>query len=218
MTTGSPKTCDFTLAEEVPVEDVVGALAAVYEDVRRASGVAFRYARGDPTPHQNSRTFYLAYEGPLPATSPKEVKVDITLRERFVCPVSDRLIVRGYHEYADLPEDRSVRVYALEEIAVEKVAALTDRARTEPRDLYDLWYLTSGKHVDLGMLGPELEHKLDFRGRTLTGMSDELDQKEVPLRKLWSARLGAQMAQLPPFDDVYRAVRRTLRSSRLLDR
>jgi predicted nucleotidyltransferase component of viral defense system len=209
---------DFTLTEELPIEPILAGFEEVYDEVRRASGVAFHHARADRKQHQNSHTFYLAYEGPLPAAAAKEVKVDITIRERFVCALGERSILRGYDEYADLPEDSAIRVYALDEIAVEKVAALTDRARNEPRDLYDVWYLTSEAHVDLAMLAREVDSKLEFRGRTREGMSEELVKKEARYRKLWSARLGAQMAALPPFDDVYRSVCRTLRAAGVMDR
>lgn len=101
---------------------------------------------------------------------------------------------------------------------MEKVAALTDRARNEPRDLYDVWYLTSDGHVDLAMLGPELDSKLGFRGRARKGMVEELARKEARYKKLWSVRLGVQMAELPPFDDVYRSVHRTLRAAGMMDR
>ena len=208
---------DFTLAEEWPLDPILAGLEEVYERVRLASGVAFRYARAARKQHRNSHTFYLAYEGPLPAESAREVKVDITIRERFVCELAERPILRGYDEYADLPEDGSIRAYALDEIAVEKVAALTDRARHEPRDLYDIWYLTSGGHVDLATLVQEIDSKLEFRGRTRAGMTEELAKKEARYRKLWSARLAAQMAELPPFDEVYRAACRTLRAAGLLD-
>jgi predicted nucleotidyltransferase component of viral defense system len=159
-----------------------------------------------------------SYEGPLPATSAQEVKVDITIRERFVCGLEKRSILRGYHEYADLPENSAIRVYALDEIAIEKVTALTDRARNEPRDLYDVWYLTSGKHVDFAMLGREIDRKLELRGRTREGMSEELAKKEQRFRKLWNVRLGAQMVELPPFDDVYRSVCRALRAAGVMER
>jgi predicted nucleotidyltransferase component of viral defense system len=190
---------DFTLAEELTLDPILAGLEEVYDEVRRASGVAFHYARADRKQHQNSHTFYLAYEGPLPAASAKEVKVDITIRERFVCGLSERSVLRGYDEYADLPEGSAIRVYALDEIAVEKVAALTDRARTEPRDLYDVWYLTTEAHVDLALLAHELDSKLEFRGRSRDGMNEELARKEARYKKLWSIRLGAQMAQIPPF-------------------
>jgi hypothetical protein len=42
-------------------------------------------------------------------------------------------------------------------------------------------------------------------------MSEALAKKEARYKKLWSARLAAQMAELPPFEDVYRAVCRSLR-------
>jgi hypothetical protein len=128
-----------------------------------------------------------AYEGPLPAVLAKEVKVDITIRERLVCEVRERPLLRGYAEYADLPEESAIRVYALDEIVIEKVVALTDRARNEPRDLDDLWYLTSGEHVDLAMLAQELDDQLASRGRTREGISDQLARKEMLYRKPWSA-------------------------------
>jgi hypothetical protein len=54
------------------------------------------------------------------------------------------------------PKDALVRVYSLDEIAVEKLVALTDKARNEPRDLYDLWYLTSQALIDFGTLIPQV--------------------------------------------------------------
>ena len=209
---------DFTLAEPRDLDTILAGLEAVYAGVQRASGIVVRFARADRKSHQNSHTLYLSYEGPMPAASPKEVKVDITIREQLVRPVEDRPVLRGYEEYADLPEDAPVRVYALEEIAVEKLVALTDRARNEPRDLYDLWRLTREGLIDFAMLIPDVEAKLAFRGRTQDAMTTELAAKEARYRKLWAVRLGQQMATLPPFDDVFRAVRRSLRDAGLVER
>jgi uncharacterized protein len=209
---------DFTLAEPREFDAILAGLEAVHTEVQRASGVMVRFARADRRSHQNSHTFYLAYEGPLPATSPKEVKVDITITERLVRSVEERPVLRGYEEYADLPVDAHVRVYALEEIAVEKLVALTDKSRNEPRDLYDLWHLTSEAHIDFGALIPEIEAKLAFRGRVRDAMTSELLAKEARYRKLWGVRLGQQMAKLPPFDHVFPAVRRSLRGAGLVER
>ncbi|MCC6998939.1 MAG: nucleotidyl transferase AbiEii/AbiGii toxin family protein, partial [Deltaproteobacteria bacterium] len=161
---------DFTLAEPRELDAILAGLEAVYAEVQRASGIVVRFARADRKAHQNSHTFYLGYEGPLPAASPREVKVDITIREQLVKAVQERPVLRGYEEYADLPEDALVRVYALEEIAVEKLVALTDKARNEPRDLYDLWHLTKEGLVDFATLLPEVEAKLAFRGRSRDAM------------------------------------------------
>ncbi len=85
------------------------------------------------------------------------------------------------------------------------------------RDLYDIWYLTSEGHVDLDMLVPEIDSKLEFRGRTRDGFGEELLRKEKRYKKLWTARLGAQMADIPRFDHVYRAVSRAMRAAGLMD-
>jgi hypothetical protein len=52
--------------------------------------------------------------------------------------------------------------------------ALTDRARNEPRDLYDIWYLTSEGHVDLATLMREIDSKLEFRGRSRDTMGEDI--------------------------------------------
>jgi len=209
---------DFTLAEPCELDVILARLEVAYAEVEKASGIALSFARTDRERHQNGHTFYLAYEGPLPAVSPKEVKIDITIREKLVRPVEDRPVLRGYDEYADLPENALVRTYSLEEIAVEKLVALTDKARNEPRDLYDLWHLTDGGLVDLGTLVHEIEAKLAFRGRTRNAMAAELATKQARYKKLWTVRLGQQMASLPPFDEVSRAVRRRLREAKLVAR
>jgi len=207
---------DFTLIEEVPFETIRAELESVFEDVRRTSGIALRYEREDRQIHANSHTFYLSYDGPLPARSANEVKVDITIRERLVLPLAKQAVVRGYDEYEDLFEDAVVLVYSLDEIAVEKIVALGDRARNEPRDLYDAWYLTTEGHVNVGGLTAGVESKLEFRGRMLATLGEEFRKKEARLKKLWGARLAAQMVRLPEFDGVFRALQRSLRQGGLM--
>lgn len=207
---------DFTLIEEGAFETIRAEVEPVFEEVRRASGIVFRYQREDHQSHANSYTFYLAYEGPLPARAANEVKTDITIRERLVLPLAEQTVVRGYDEYEDLPEGAVVQVYSLNEIAVEKIVALGDRARNEPRDLYDVWYLTSEGHIDVGELTPEVEAKLEFRSRALATLGEEFCKKEARFRKLWQARLAVQMVRLPEFDDVFRSVQRSLRQAGLL--
>ncbi len=86
---------DFTLAEETLPETILAGLEDVYAKVQQASGVIIRYSREDRRRHENSHTFYLAYEGPLPSTSTKEVKVDITISEQIVMPVQKRPVLKG---------------------------------------------------------------------------------------------------------------------------
>lgn len=207
---------DFTLAMEMSFESLRQELDPLFAEVRRASGIALRFVREDRQTHANSHTFYVGYEGPLPAPAGgREVKVDITIRERLVFPIADRPVLRGYDEYADLPENAKIRAYSLGEIVAEKVVALMDRARNEPRDLYDVWYVANGQHVDLTDIHHAIEDKLGFRGKKLADVRGEFSAKEARYKKLWGPRLSAQMVALPEFDGVYRAVRRALRQAGL---
>jgi len=205
---------DFTLVEETPFETIRKDLDAAFEESYRDSGVLLRYARSDRQPHANSHTFYLNYEGPLGGLpSGKEVKTDITIRERVIYPIEERPVLRAYEEYEDIPGNAVVKVYSLKEIAAEKVIAVCDRARNEPRDLYDLWYLCEQAHVDLAEVIDAIAGKLEFRGQSIETISERLEIKQLRLQRLWSRRLAGQMATLPEFDGVFRAVRRAFRQA-----
>lgn len=112
-----------------------------------------------------------------------------------------------------MPEDAEVQIYSLGEISAEKVVALLDPARNEPRDLYDIWHLTSDKHVDLRDVVHAIDEKLKFRGRTRDNARAAIESKEARYKKLWDSRLSAQMAELPEFEGVFREVRRALREA-----
>ena len=204
---------DFTLVEPTSFEDIRHLLGQVYATVRDATGIEFAFDREDREAHAKSYTFYLGYTGPLPA--PGSVKVDITVREQVVFPLQNRSILRGYDEFEDLPDGRIVRAYSLDEIASEKVVALVDPARNEPRDLYDLWYLTTQANLDLVDLVPAITAKLIFRNRPVEGLQEAILRKETRLKPLWSPRLANQMASVPPFEEVFREWRRILRRARL---
>ncbi len=204
---------DFTLTAQVTPEQLKARLEPVYASVRDASAIVFGFDREDRQKHEHSYTFYLRYEGPLPRGN--DVKVDITLREKLVHPLQERTVLRGYDEFRDLPENRLLLAYSLEEIATEKTLALADRARNEPRDLYDLWHLTSNEGVELGPLAGAMRQKLEFRGKPCEGLAEAIRAKEARLKALWNTRLGYQMSALPEFDDVFRSVQRTLRQAYL---
>ena len=202
---------DFTLARKVEFAEIREGLEEVYELVAQASGIRFSFEAEDRQTHVNSYTFYLRYQGPLPTSN--TVKVDITVSEILLFPVEQLPILRTYPEFEDVPEDRPISVYSLNEIATEKVVALQDKARNEPRDLYDLWFLTSHADVDIGTLIGAVTEKIRFREKDPTGIEDRILAKEARLNALWNGRLGHQMEALPQYDEVFRTVRRELRQA-----
>jgi len=204
---------DFTLTRPITLEDILAGLAEIFAAVEAACGLRIAFDREDRHSHQNSHTFYLRYQGPLPVAN--DVKVDITITEVLCFPLQDRPIHRTYDSFDDLPEGPTVKVYDIKEIVVEKLLALSDRARNEPRDLYDLWYLFGSTDLRVAEMRVELDAKLALRQRVVAGMEQAIAAKEDRLRRLWTARLAHQMNQLPPFDDVFREVLRAVRAADL---
>jgi len=50
---------DFSLVEKVSSNYILTELEPIYDEIRRASGVVFRFSREDRKRHQNCYTFYL---------------------------------------------------------------------------------------------------------------------------------------------------------------
>lgn len=202
---------DFTLTKEVSLEDLFKAFKEVFEVLLRVSGIRVMLDENDVTRHARNDTFYFNYQGPLPAA--KRVKVDVTRGETIVFPLEEKRVLRTYEEYTDLPADGPpLQVYALHEIVVEKTLAVTDGARREPRDLYDLWFILRERHLE----HPEevitgLNRKLASReGRASDVLVTRLERVEAVLRKGWETRLGVQVDMLPGFEDCFRDVKQLM--------
>ncbi len=206
---------DFTMKEDNNFDQIRQGFNLIFENVQKASGIRMEFSRPDPDSHRNSHTFYIFYDGPLPKTKPRELKTDITIKEKIITPVETRQLL-SYGEYEDMPK-ASVISYSLEEIAVEKICALFDKARNEPRDLYDIWYLLKDRHIESGDLKSGVEAKMKFKEKDFIAGGKEFIEKEARLRKLWEKRLAVQTANMPMFDEVYRLVKRELKKASLIE-
>jgi predicted nucleotidyltransferase component of viral defense system len=207
---------DFTLDGDVTFDEILAGLEPVFQYILKNANIKMEFSRVDKDSHQNSHTFYMSYEGPVPKSKVRELKTDITIKEVMITPAETKPLL-SYKEYSDMPAGINVRVYSLIEIIAEKITALFDRARNEPRDLYDAWYLFASGNTDTGEIKKYVERKFEFRNRQVAGIKGEFDKKEARLKKLWNERLANQMTQVPQFDEVFRAVRREFRKAGLID-
>ena len=202
---------DFTLTQEVSLEDLFKAFKEAFEVLMGVSGIRVTLDENDVTRHARNDTFYFNYQGPLPGTT--RVKVDVTRGETIVFPLEEKRVLRTYEEYRDLPVDGPpLQVYALREIAVEKTLAVTDGARREPRDLYDLWFILRERHLEHPQeVITGLNRKLASRdGRASDVLVTRLERVEAVLRKSWETRLGVQVDMLPGFEDCFRDVKQLM--------
>lgn len=111
----------------------------------------------------------------------------------------------------------ALRAYALQEVALEKLACLLDPARVQPRDLYDLAFLIE-QGVGLHEVAWAFKEKATFKGLDPGELPGCIEAKRVAMKRLWEPRLGDQLpASAPPdFEATERRVLRTLREHGLV--
>ena len=206
---------DFTLRQEVTWELIEREWSRLARWVRERAGVGADFLDRDANSHANTHTFYIGLRGPIPRSDPDKLKVDITIRELICEQIDHRPLLSEYEEYDDL-EEAKVATYRIEDVAAEKLMALVDRARNEPRDLYDLWYLSSTQAIQWPELADCLARKYRFRDVDPASLISAYDSKRERLERLWATRLEQQMAVLPRFDLVFRELRRALRPTELM--
>ncbi len=207
---------DFTLSKEISLDDILKEFKNIYTWIQDESGIIFQFVKKEEPSH-SAHTLYLSYVGPLPGSA-KEVKVDITFKETILTPNKEMEIVRTYNEYSDFLRDSKIMVYSLEEIAIEKICALFAHDRKQPRDLFDIYNLIEEKNIKVTDLVDLVERKLNFKKIHFKNIQDNFAKKEAVFEKMWQPILGQQMSFLPPFDEVFRKVKKSFRQARLLDK
>jgi predicted nucleotidyltransferase component of viral defense system len=115
--------------------------------------------------------------------------------------------------YGDYPQAVRLPTYTISEIFAEKLCALM--GRTEPRDLYDVWWLLESGNIEPVLLIHDFLRKAEHKGHDPARLETMISRKESRFGSQWETRLAQQVRDLPPFDEVMRAVRRRVRQLEL---
>jgi predicted nucleotidyltransferase component of viral defense system len=99
--------------------------------------------------------------------------------------------------------------YCLEEVVIEKMAALM--GRTIPRDLYDFEYLTNNEGIKLQDIFYEYQSKAKHKGHNPDESISKVTAKEKVLEKAWRENLSHQIKNLQDFKEVWRNFNKQLR-------
>ena len=195
---------DFTLlTDDLTNEELFSDFEKVFEFVKEESNI--RLQRIEDTEHESgSINFYIGYTGPFGGTS-RQVKIDITRKEILEFePVMKPVFIY----YSDV-EEFKILSYTLEEILIEKMCALM--GRTQPRDLYDLWYLLEYEKMDIKHNWPEFERKAKNKGHTPKSFRAKVESKLNGFKGRWQGSLASQIKDLPDFDLVVRELNKHFR-------
>lgn len=188
---------DFTLLDDALTnEELFSAFEKLFEVVKEEANITLQ--KIDDTEHESgSINFYIGYTGPLGGTK-RQVKIDITRKEVLEFEPLMKLI---FIHYSDL-EEFQILSYALEEVLIEKMCALM--GRTQPRDLYDLWYLLEYEKMDIRHNWLEFERKAKSKGHTPAAFREKVESKLNGFKGRWEGSLASQIKDLPDFELVIR--------------
>ncbi|MBU0512310.1 MAG: nucleotidyl transferase AbiEii/AbiGii toxin family protein [Chloroflexi bacterium] len=197
---------DFTLNTDLTHDDLVTAFAALFPELKKRLNLTMSIRSAEQNVYESS-TLLLNHIGPLKARpGARHLKVDITWGELMCYPYQERHLIAPYSDY---PSGVALYAYSLEEILIEKLCALI--GRTEPRDLYDVYWLLERGNVDLVFVPANFTAKCQHKGQDPALMAEALTRKERIFARLWDTRLAVQVSDLPHLNDVMRVVRRHLR-------
>jgi len=127
---------DFTLRVDLSHDDLVNAFGSLFPWLGRRTNMTLMLRSAEQSVFE-STTLLINYVGPLRARlGMRHLKVDITRGEKLLYPLLERSLQAPY---SDFPTGVTLLTYALDEILIEKLCALM--GRTEPRDLYDVYWL-----------------------------------------------------------------------------
>ncbi|HTR30289.1 MAG TPA: nucleotidyl transferase AbiEii/AbiGii toxin family protein [Puia sp.] len=196
---------DFTLLDDMIMnEKLMAEFEKVYAFLKEGANLTVQFKETN-THESGSLAFYCNYIGPLQGSlTSRDIKIDITRKEVLEFPIESRKI---FILYSDLPQESFfLKCYPLEEILIEKMAALM--GRTEPRDLFDFWHLTEGEKKDTKHVKTAFERKARNKGHDFRLFEEKLLEKEKNLEKAWRKKLENQIYDLPKFADVFRQAKR----------
>lgn len=197
---------DFTfVGNKLNEEKIIKSFELLSEWVFEESRIEIRIE--DITEHTTGNiNFYLTYTGALGGKGAhKKIKIDISSDEIICCPPEERNVL---NEYSDL-ESYLLLVYSLKEIIAEKMRSVMQR--TEPRDIYDLWYLFEYEGAKIEEHVYAFRRKAENKGLDSNKFVETVKRKEQIFKRQWENRLVNQVRELPNFDDIWRELGKHLR-------
>lgn len=182
---------DFTATEPLP--DVTDDLATALTAIEAASGITFNltsvHETGEPVEYVQAKIQYDAVLGQKNTTD-----VDITFNEPVHFPVVDH-----EHSYEDIPLV-TIPAYSIEEIFVEKLRSLYQRARA--RDYYDIYRLLNQEQFDNQVIYTALQTKAQSHNVALDLENGPPDGDIDAVRAYWDQALDRLVTEPLPFDVV----------------
>lgn len=197
---------DFTLIrEDMTNKIILDEFEGLLNFIKEEANIDMQMDKAKCTIQESgSLQFYIDYAASLKGNiGSRDLKIDITRGEVLETSAVNKSLIRTY---SDLNEDFHLLCYSLEEVLIEKMTALM--GRTEPRDLYDFWYLTEVERLDISGIYLSFKNKAGRKKHDPNNFLEKLLSKEAVFKRDWKNKLTSQIHDLPEFEKVFRAAKR----------
>ena len=194
---------DFTfhpdLEQKISYDELYTAFNEIFAAIKETANIDLSIPEESKEVHESGGLkFFIDYIGPLGGRG-DNVKMDISKGEKLEFDVEQLKMLNQYSDIAE-EEEVTVQCYGLNEIVIEKMAALM--GRTIPRDLYDFDYLTNNEGIDMQDIFYEYQSKAKHKGHNPDEFVAKVTAKERVLEKAWTTNLSNQIKDLRRFKDV----------------
>jgi len=197
---------DFTLPDTIINNHAIKqAFVAAFEYIKEETNISLSLS--DFGEHETENiNFFINYVGPLGGFGAnKQIKMDISRKELLQFDINEREM---FEKYSDNITCR-LRCYSLEEVITEKLRSLL--SRQQPRDFYDLWYLSEIEKIAMCDYVAEFEAKAKFKGLNPADLEKRIEKILPVFKARWSSSINEQIKDLPPFEQVSRELGRHFR-------
>ena len=196
---------DFISQKRLPQENILSAFDSIYDNLLEHVNIKFSTKKESIALKEDRLQFIIVYDGLPEITFEKTIKIDINLRAELLERATPQKILSVYSDKTEI--SGKIPTYSLEAISAEKLSAVIDSTRMEPRDIYDLYYLLDGNKLDRKEIMRLLKKKLGFIPTATTLLSSI---EEDAYRQLWEIRLKNQVAKLEEFDQTRKEVKKLI--------
>ena len=204
---------DFSVLGEISNEELFAEIEVIFPWLQREVNITLGVRKTEIHKTGNP-AIYLNYIGPLRGDlTSRFLKMDFTHNELLLFPLGEAPLQTPYSDC--LKRNELLLVYSLEEIMAEKLCALL--GRTEPRDLFDIYYLLTQRELDLAAVSFKLEEKMLSKDLAVVDLKEVLERKQGSLSRYWEARLQGQLLhELPRLETVIRETNQLLRKEGII--
>lgn len=196
---------DFLSEKDIPLKHILKELDQLYVFIRKTANISFSTGQDTINRKEDRLQLFIKYDGFPEINLAKQVKFDLVLNQKTLGPPLQKELVWVYSDKIKT----KLRVYSLEAIIAEKISAILDLSRKEPRDIFDLDYLLKHSKPDKNKVLRYLKMKLGFTP-SLSSLLDNINNNVYARR--WEIRLKPQVLRLGKIEIILKRLDQNLKT------